>query len=59
MHTLNIEHAVLLGLVTVSTVANSLPHRGIKGVDWFLLIRSAPLLGAVPMKQLGNQVLVH
>ncbi len=47
MHTLHIEHAVLLGLFTVLTVANSLLHRGMRGVGWFPLYTSCAFLGAV------------
>ncbi len=47
MHTLHIEHAVLLGLFTVLTVANSLLHRGMKGVGWFPVYTFYAFLGAV------------
>ena len=47
MHTLHIEHAVLLGLFTVLTVANSLLHRGMKSVGWFPLYAFYAFLGAV------------
>lgn len=47
MHTLHIEHAVLLGLFTMLTVANSLLHRGMKGVGWFPLYTFCAFMGAV------------
>ncbi len=47
MHTLHIEHAVLLGLFTVLTVANSLLHRGMKSVGWFPLYAFYAFLGAL------------
>ncbi len=47
MHTLHLEHAVLLGLFAILTVANSVLHRGMKDVRWFLLYTSCAFLGAV------------
>jgi len=47
MHTLHIEHAVLLGLFTLLTAANSLLHRRMKGVGWFPLYTFFAFLGAV------------
>ncbi|GAC1355617.1 MAG: GGDEF domain-containing protein [Acidobacteriaceae bacterium] len=54
MHTLHIEHAVLLGVFTVLTVANSLLHRGIKGVGWFPLYTFYAFLGAVLIALRGH-----
>ncbi len=47
MHTLHIEHAVLLGLFTLLTVANTLLHREMKGVGWFPLYTFCAFMGAV------------
>ncbi len=47
MHTLHIEHAVLLGLFTLLTVVNSLLHRDMKGVGWFPLCIFCAFMGAV------------
>ncbi len=54
MHTLHIEHAVLLGLFTVLTVANSLLHRGMKSVGWFPLYTFYAFLGAVLIALRGD-----
>ena len=54
MHTLHIEHAVLLGLFTVMTVANSLLHRGMKGVGWFPLYTFYAFMGAVLIASRGH-----
>ncbi len=54
MHTLHIEHAVLLGLFTVLTVANSLLHRGMKGVGWFPLYTFYAFMGAVLIALRGS-----
>lgn len=54
MHTLHIEHAVLLGLFTVLTVANSLLHRGMKGVGWFPLYTFYAFMGAVLIALRGH-----
>lgn len=45
MHTPHLEHAVLLGLFAILTVANSVLHRGMKDVRWFLLYTSCAFLG--------------
>ncbi len=54
MHTLHIEHAVLLGLFTILTVANSLLHRDMKGVGWFPLYTFYAFMGAVLIASRGN-----
>ena len=54
MHTLHIEHAVLLGLFTLMTVANSLLHRGMKGVGWFPLYTFYAFMGAVLIASRGS-----
>ena len=54
MHTLHIEHAVLLGLFTVLTVANSLLHRGMKSVGWFPLYAFYAFMGAVLIALRGH-----
>jgi diguanylate cyclase (GGDEF)-like protein len=54
MHTLHIEHAVLLGLYTVLTLANSLLHRGTKGVGWFPVYNLCAFIGAVLIASRGH-----
>ena len=47
MHTLHVEHAVLLGLFTLLTVVNSLVHRGTRGLRWFPAFTFCAFAGAV------------
>ena len=54
MHTLHIEHALLLGAFTVLTTVNSLVHRGGRGARWFPVYTFAAFLGAVLISLRGN-----
>ena len=54
MHTLHIEHAVLLGLFTVLTIVNSLLHREMKGVGWYPMYTFYAFLGAVLVALRGD-----
>ena len=47
MHTLHVEHAALLGLFTLLTVANSLVHRPTRGLRWFPVFTCCAFAGAV------------
>ena len=47
LHTLHIEHAVLLGLLTLLTVVNSLLHRAPRGGRWFPVYTFSAFIGAV------------
>lgn len=47
MHTLHVEHAALLGLLTLLTVANSVAHRGTRGLRWFPVFTACAFTGAV------------
>lgn len=47
IHTLHVEHAVLLGLYTFLTFVNSWLHRGTKGVNWFPIYNLSAFLGAM------------
>ena len=47
MHTLHVEHAVLLLVYTALTLTGSLLYRGMKGIHWFTLYNVFALLGAV------------
>ncbi len=47
LHTLHIEHAVLLGLYTALTVVNSSLHRRVRGAVWFPVFTFYLFLGSV------------
>lgn len=47
IHTLHIEHAVLLGLYTFLTLINSWLHRGIQGVHLFPIYNLCAFIGAL------------
>ena len=54
IHTLHIEHVVLLAVYTLLTVANSLLYRGMKGIHWFSLYNVFALLGAIAVAMRGQ-----
>jgi diguanylate cyclase (GGDEF)-like protein len=54
MHTLHVEHAVLLALYTFLTIANSSLYKGVKGIHWFSLYNLAALLGASAVALRGH-----
>ena len=54
MHTLHVEHAVLLGAFTILTTGNSLLHRGEGGARWFPVFTFAAFLGAVLISLRGS-----
>lgn len=54
MHTLHLEHAVLLGLFTALTIASLPLHRGLKGIGWFPLYTLCAFLGAVLIALRGS-----
>jgi diguanylate cyclase (GGDEF)-like protein len=54
IHTLHIEHVVLLALYTAITVANSWLYKGIKGIQWFSLYNLFALLGAIAVALRGQ-----
>ncbi len=47
LHTLHVEHAALLGLFTLLTIANSALHRGGGGSRWFPAFTFCAFLGAI------------
>lgn len=47
IHTLHLEHAVLLGLYTFLTFINSWLHRGSKGVNWFPVYNLCAFIAAL------------
>ncbi|HMH13020.1 MAG TPA: GGDEF domain-containing protein [Edaphobacter sp.] len=54
IHTLHLEHVVLLALCTIITVANSSLYKGVKGIHWFSLYNLAVLLGAIAVALRGQ-----
>jgi diguanylate cyclase (GGDEF)-like protein len=54
MHTLHLEHVVLLFLCTVITIANSNLYKGVKGIHWFSLYNLVALLGAIAVAFRGH-----
>jgi len=54
IHTLHIEHVMLLFVYTALTIANSLLYRSMKGIHWFTLYNVLALLGAICVEQRGN-----
>jgi diguanylate cyclase (GGDEF)-like protein len=54
IHTLHIEHVVLLAVYTLLTVANSLMYRGMRGIHWFTLYNAFTLVGATAVALRGE-----
>jgi diguanylate cyclase (GGDEF)-like protein len=54
MHTLHIEHVVLLGLITFLTLVNSWMHRGTRGINWFPVYNFSAFLGALLIALRGH-----
>jgi len=54
LHTLHIEHAVLLAVYTLLTVANSRIHKGIRGIHWFSLYNFFLFMGALLVAVRGH-----
>ncbi len=47
LHTLHVEHAVVLGIYTALTMVNSSLHRGVRGAMWFPVFTLYAFLGAL------------
>ena len=54
IHTLHVEHVVLLIVYTALTIASALLYRGVKGIQWFALYNVSALAGAVCVVLRGN-----
>jgi diguanylate cyclase (GGDEF)-like protein len=54
IHSLHVEHVVLLGLYTLLTAVNSWMYRGMKGIHWFTLYNVCALLGALAVSLRGH-----
>lgn len=54
LHTMHVEHAVLLAAFTVLTVVNSFAHHGERGTRWFPIYTFAAFIGAVLIALRGS-----
>ncbi len=54
IHSLHVEHVVLLGLYTLLTAANSWMYRGMKGIHWFTMYNLCALMGALAVSMRGH-----
>lgn len=54
LHTLHIEHNYLLAVYTLLTVANTRLHRGMRGVQFFVLYSVLALLGGLAVAYRGS-----
>ncbi|RXH57885.1 GGDEF domain-containing protein [Granulicella sibirica] len=54
IHTLHVEHVMLLAVYTLLTVANSWLYKGTKGIHWFSLYSFSALLGALSVALRGD-----
>jgi diguanylate cyclase (GGDEF)-like protein len=54
IHTLHVEHVVLLTVYTLLVLANSWVHRNTNGIRWFFLYNLFALLGAVSVALRGR-----
>jgi diguanylate cyclase (GGDEF)-like protein len=54
IHTLHVEHSVLLAVYTLLTLVNARMHRGIRGIHWFSLYNALLFTGAVLVAMRGH-----
>jgi diguanylate cyclase (GGDEF)-like protein len=54
IHTLHIEHTVLLAVYTLLTLVNARMHRGIRGIHWFSLYNALVFTGALLVALRGH-----
>jgi diguanylate cyclase (GGDEF)-like protein len=54
IHTLHVEHAVLLAVYTLLTVVNARMHKGIRGIHWFSLYNGLLFVGALLIALRGH-----
>jgi diguanylate cyclase (GGDEF)-like protein len=47
IHTLHVEHTVLLAVYTLLTMVNARMHKGIRGIHWFSLYNALLFVGAL------------
>lgn len=54
IHTLHVEHAVLLAVYTLLTIVNARMHKGIRGIHWFSLYNGLLFIGALLIALRGH-----
>ena len=54
IHTLHVEHTVLLAVYTLLTVVNSRMHKGIRGIHWFSFYNALLFVGALLVAMRGQ-----
>lgn len=54
MHTLHVEHCVMLGLFTLLMVVNARLHRGTRGANWFTAFTACAFLGSLLIALRGS-----
>jgi diguanylate cyclase (GGDEF)-like protein len=54
IHTLHVEHAVLLAVYTLLTIVNARMHKGIRGIHWFSLYNGLLFVGALLIALRGH-----
>ncbi len=54
IHTLHVEHTVLLAVYTLLTVVNARMHRGIQGIHWFSVYNALLFVGALLVAMRGH-----
>lgn len=54
IHTLHVEHSVLLAVYTLLTLVNARMHRGIRGIHWFSFYNALLFVGALLVALRGN-----
>ena len=54
LHTLHVEHAVLLAVYTLLTLVNTRIHKGIRGIYWFSVYNGLLFVGAVLVAMRGH-----
>lgn len=54
IHTLHVEHTVLLAVYTLLTVVNARMHKGLKGIHWFSLYNLLLFIGALLVALRGH-----
>ena len=54
IHTLHVEHTVLLAVYTLLTIVNARIHRGIRGIHWFSFYNALLFVGALLVSLRGH-----
>lgn len=54
IHSLHVEHVVLLGVYTLLTIVNGRMHKGIRGIHWFSIYNALLFVGALLIAVRGH-----